>query len=167
MLSSFAEVELQDEVQGRCNDGEYNRKASETPSPVDVIVEVVRRFWPGECGDHIRRRGESIRQATVLQLGCISGDYIDTISHSSESEIVKHLKCFLNVSGYASSGGEVEKGGQTYAAQKVGRLWQTAMRMSPNVARQVMMRNPSALPQTSIIFDKGMKQAADMASATM
>lgn len=55
----------------------------------------------------------------------------------------------------------------TFAAQKVARLLQVAIRIKPKVENTVIIRYPSARPQTSITLAKGMYVAADMASATM
>lgn len=55
----------------------------------------------------------------------------------------------------------------TWAAQKVGKLWHTAIKIKPKVANMVMTRKPSARPQRSKIFAKGIYTAADMALATI
>lgn len=48
----------------------------------------------------------------------------------------------------------------------MGRFWQAAIRTKPRVANTVIIRKPSARPQTSMTLANGMKVAADMASAT-
>lgn len=58
-------------------------------------------------------------------------------------------------------------GALTYAAQKVASPLQAAIKTKPRVQKMVMIRKPSARPQTSMTFAVGMKTAADMASATM
>ena len=91
MCRSFAKVCLQHKEQRRGNDREDNGKASEAPSPVDLIVEIVGCLWPGECSDHVRRGCKSVRQASVLQLGRIGSNYIYTVRHAGEAESVEHL----------------------------------------------------------------------------
>lgn len=55
----------------------------------------------------------------------------------------------------------------TCAAQKVESELPEAIKISPNVAKQIMTRNPSARPQRSSILASGMYTAADMALETM
>ena len=44
----------------------------------------------------------------------------------------------------------------------MGRLWQQAMTTKPSVAKTVIIKNPSALPQRSMILASGMNVAAHM-----
>src|SRR5690349_23089867 len=88
---SLAKIELQQKIQRGGHEGEDDRKAAETPAPVDIVVESLRCLCSSECRDHIRRRCEGVCQSSILQSGGISRDHIHAICHASESNVVKHL----------------------------------------------------------------------------
>jgi hypothetical protein len=82
---------LEDEVQWRGDDREDNRPAAQTPSPTNLVVELVGDLGTSECGDDVGRGSEGKRQTSVLQFGSIGGDDINGILHTTEADIVEDL----------------------------------------------------------------------------
>ena len=91
-LLGLAKVELEHEIQRRSNDGEDDGKGSEAPSPADVLEKRLGRLGSGEGGDDVGGRGKGIRQASVLELGGIGGDDIDTKGHAAKAQVVEDLR---------------------------------------------------------------------------
>lgn len=89
--SSLAKGGLENEIQRRRDDREDNRPAAKTPSPADLVVKLVGDLRAGKRGNDVGRGSEGKGQASVLQLGRISGDDIDTVLHTTEADVVEDL----------------------------------------------------------------------------
>lgn len=110
LLLGLAQVELEDEEQGRSDDREDDGEAAEAPAPADVFVKVLGGLGPGEGGDHVGGRGEGEGQAAVLQLGDVGGDDVDAVRHAAEAERVE------DVGG--AEGGQVVAGRHEHQAER-------------------------------------------------
>ena len=91
LLLCLAEGRFENEVQRRRDDGEDDSPASETPSPADLVVELIGDLGTGKGSDNVRRGSEGECQASVLQLGRIGGDHVDGILHTTEADVVEDL----------------------------------------------------------------------------
>lgn len=91
-LLGLAKVELQHEIQRRSDDGEDDGKGSKAPSPANVLEKRLGRLGSGEGGDDVGGRGKGVRQASVLELGGIGSDDIDTEGHAAKAQVVEDLR---------------------------------------------------------------------------
>jgi len=91
MTLGFTKVVLQHEEQRCRHDREDDGEAAKSPPPADVVVEVIRGLGSRECGDHVRRGCESVRQPSVLQSRGVRRDDIDAVCHAAEPDGVEYL----------------------------------------------------------------------------
>jgi len=91
LLFGFAEIDLQQEVQGRSDDRKDYGKAPESPPPAALVVEGVGCFRSSEGCNDIRRGGESVCQSSVLQLRCIGRNDVHAVGHTAKADRVKDI----------------------------------------------------------------------------
>lgn len=90
-LLGLVHADLQDAEQRDGHDREDDGEGAESPPPADVVVKSLRCLGAGESGDDIGRRGESVSQTSVLELGDIGREDVHAECHSSESDGVEDL----------------------------------------------------------------------------
>lgn len=91
-LLGLVEVPLEEAVHGQGDEGEDDGEATKAPSPVDVLKELLSRLGSGESGHHVRGGGESVGETSVLELGGIGRDDIDTIGEARPANLPKDLE---------------------------------------------------------------------------
>lgn len=97
LLLSLSKVVSQESVERRGDDREDNGEGSEAPSPlVTVEEESLSRLGAGEGGDHVRRRGESVCETSVLELCRIGRDNIDAVSQTGPTNLPEDLRGISN-----------------------------------------------------------------------
>lgn len=86
------EVPLEDAVHGSGDDGEDDGEAAKTPSPVDVLKELLGRLGSGESSHHVRGGGEGVGETSVLELSGIGRDDIDTVGEAGPANLPEDLE---------------------------------------------------------------------------
>jgi hypothetical protein len=90
-LFGLAQRNLENEVKRRRNDREDDGPATKSPSPANLVVELICNLGTGERGDDVGGRGEGKCKTSVLELRGVGGDDIDTVLHTTEADVVEDL----------------------------------------------------------------------------
>jgi hypothetical protein len=92
-----AKGELENEEQGRSDEGEDDGENTEAPAPVDGLEEALGGLGTGKCRDNVGRGGEGIGETTILELGRVGSDDVDREGHAREAQGVEDLNLSVNV----------------------------------------------------------------------
>ncbi|KAI6774201.1 hypothetical protein HG531_001050 [Fusarium graminearum] len=93
LLLGLLEVVSQKSVERCSDDREDNGEGTEAPSPlVAVEEESLSGLGTGKGGDHVRRRGERVRETSVLELCGIGRDNVDTVGQTGPSNLPEDLE---------------------------------------------------------------------------
>lgn len=93
----FLQIQLEEDVQRRRGNGEHDTEDTETPAPSVQRIEVLGGLRACESSDDVGGRRERVGEGSVLELGGVGGDDIDTVGHAAESDCIEDLSYLMRM----------------------------------------------------------------------